>query len=812
MKKIVVVILFSFLLSTVNVFATGIEKVRTVITSNGIVQTTLQPNTDINVETVYRNVGTAVNTINAAIFLIDSTGKKIKSTSTNLDIPPNQTRSLYASFTLEADAIGYTVASEPNYIPRYVKNIYVSKNGNDLNNGSERSPYLTIERAKLQVRSYLYSHEKNIDAINIVIKEGTYEAQDTFMINSEDTSSEIPITYKNYNNDKVILSNNLELNKTDFINITNADSLYSKLPAIAQLNVKVIDLSSRISATLPMVDVQSQSKGNPYTHEFFTGDKRLMLARYPNTDYLQTGIVDAYPTGQDPNTTGIPMPFKFKFTDTAKLNLWKTSKDAWIYGYFGFLWYDQSFPLEVDSPNQKLGVSLTAPYTTLVDMPYYVFNMIEELDVPGEWYFDRQTKKLYVYPNSDFNTMPLSFSKTTNSVVQFNNAKNITMTGLEIRGTAGTAVAINSGENVTIDKCTIKNAGQQAVTVNKGLNHKIQNCSISEVGKGGIFVDAGDRKTLTAGNTLVYNNEIFSFNRVSQMGCPGVSIKGVSNIVKNNEIWDGTQTAILFAGNENTIEGNDIHNVLKNTSDAGAIYAGRDVGARGNKIISNYIHDIISDRFVFGIYLDDYFAGVTIKGNVFKNLKTTSAYQDTIAVHSIFVHGGMDNKIENNAFIDSGTPYVDRCYYMHFWENQKDANGNPTNIAGVLESQLLEVSYKSAIWTTKYPYLGSIMQLDDKHFPKGTTVEKNVFYNLPAGNGSLIIAPVHPWYAKPENVPDPLQRMGAEKYVIPTNNYTATDKNIFANYDGSDYTINNVEAITGFEKIDFTNIGRQPIN
>lgn len=37
---------------------------------------------------------------------------------------------------------------------------------------------------------------------------------------------------------------------------------------------------------------------------------------------------------------------------------------------------------------------------------WYVENIFEELDVPGEWFFDKDTKMLYYYPNNTDGSPP----------------------------------------------------------------------------------------------------------------------------------------------------------------------------------------------------------------------------------------------------------------------------------------------------------------------------------------------------------------------------------------------------------------------
>ena len=98
-----------------------------------------------------------------------------------------------------------------------------------------------------------------------------------------------------------------------------------------------------------------------------------------------------------------------------------------------------------------------------------------------------------------------------------------------------------------------------------------------------------------------------------------------------------------FGGNDHRIEFNEIHDVCRESNDAGAIYGGRDWTMRGTKVRHNYFHDIsgFQGRGCVGVYLDDQLSGIEIRGNLF--CKVTRA---------AMIGGGRDCSIVNNVFVD----------------------------------------------------------------------------------------------------------------------------------------------------------------
>ena len=168
-----------------------------------------------------------------------------------------------------------------------------------------------------------------------------------------------------------------------------------------------------------------------------------------------------------------------------------------------------------------------------------------------------------------------------------------------------------------------------------------------------------------------------------------------------------------------------MHHVCQQTSDAGAIYSGRDWGARGNQVQYNYLHDISSvfqGYGVHGIYLDDCLSGILVQGNVLYK----------ITGHGILHGGGRDNVMVNNIIARSGEGIAadSRCVD---WL----PNGTPNNIPGDswnLLEKLNNVGYQQEPWLSKYPACAAIpndwavVSASGSHWlkPEGCVFERNV--------------------------------------------------------------------------------------
>jgi hypothetical protein len=178
----------------------------------------------------------------------------------------------------------------------------------------------------------------------------------------------------------------------------------------------------------------------------------------------------------------------------------------------------------------------------------------------------------------------------------------------------------------------------------------------------------------------------------------------------SNKISDAPHTAILFTGNDHFISRNEIFDVLKESSDAGAIYTGRDWTARGTDISDNLIHDIAPNVTLggtIGVYLDDQASGIIVRGNLIERVNI-----------AVLIGGGRDNLVEDNTFID--TPIA-----IHLdsrgtgW--QKAATDDPN---GTLRKNLAAVPYNKSLYKKRYPHLADILE-DAPGTPKYNVARRN---------------------------------------------------------------------------------------
>ena len=570
--------------------------------------------------------------------------------------------------------------------------IYVSPAGNDACSGKlaapdkarNDGPVATLDRARDLIRGLKRDHGGALPSDVIVeLQGGVYELPATFSLTAEDSGTALhSITYRAARGQEVRIIGGKVV--TGFKRVTDP-AVLQRLDPGARAKVFVADLKAQgLKDYPPMVSAGTWGSSEPGLEIFFA-DEPMTLSRWPNTGYAQ--IVDV--KGATPvDVRGTKGTAEGVFTyDGDRPSRWLGEPDLMANGFWMWDWADQRYRVKSIDPTTKT--------ITLDDEKnkhafgfrkgqwWYVYNALCELDSPGEWYLDRQQGLLYFWP-----PRPLTAGKTMVSVlrdlVSFKDVSNVTLRGMIFECAQASAININGGENCRVAACTIRNLGGSGVNVNGGKHHEVFGCDLYNLGNGGVNLYGGDRRTLTPAGHNVEDCHIYKFGRWNPVYKAGIRLDGVGNRAAHNLLNDAPHMAIGFGGNDQVIEYNEIHSVVYQSNDAGAIYTGYNWTMRGNQIRYNYFHDIygFQGRGCVGVYLDDQFSSANMYGNVFYKVPAAT-----------FIGGGRDSTIENNIFVD--------CFpAVHI-----DARGLGWQKDGVarLLAGLKEVPYQEEPWRSKYP-------------------------------------------------------------------------------------------------------------
>jgi hypothetical protein len=530
---------------------------------------------------------------------------------------------------------------------------YVSPSGSDNNGGTIGAPFLTLEKARDTIR--LLPRPLAAGGVTVYLRGGIYNRTATFALTSSDSgTSSAPIIYSAYAGENVVLTTGKSLASASFSPLA-ASEQSRVVPGVDATRIWETDASAFTNRgpyppkyeTWPVRNARATTTSLP---DVFYNGSRSWLSRYPNhnltDDYLtpnlrMNGIATdvtgtAYLNGNGTRLDGSNTPvsvggaFGYNPADADRVARWRTALSrggVWLQGYWRVTWQSSiAQVLDIDttaqvitfrpntSPNGGFGnkyAAAPAGYTgrpgNRVE-PYWVMNLLEEMDQPGEWCIDFNRNKLYFLMDQagapPDNSVVIADNIST--LIQMTGTSNVILQSLKFQRSLGTGVDISSGTNNLILGCSFQNLTGMAVYLgNNANNNGIVSCNLNEMGSMGIQIGAGTNGDFNTGNFVV-NTRMTGISRYAQVYQPGINITenasttqpsiklatNFQNRIAHNDICDTPQMGVQFDGAQGIYEYNHISKYGTLVDDTGSFYSYEDDS--GNDTFRyNFSHDTV---------------------------------------------------------------------------------------------------------------------------------------------------------------------------------------------------------------------------
>lgn len=615
--------------------------------------------------------------------------------------------------------------------------LYVAADGNENGDGSIANPFSSIEKARDEIRRMKEAGKTPAEGFVVYLRGGNYGLTKGITFTSQDSgTSEAPIVYASYPGEKAMIVGGASINAKHFVPLNNENIRARVIDETAKNKIMQIDLGAlgynnfgenmlrgAYSYIAPLPD------NTPAPAPDLVVDNKLMiLSRYPNEGNMHVRTIvkegfnkDGSPNGEEDQRYTVEDGFIISPQDD-RIKYWTNATDALMHGFWRYDWADQSVYIKnIDVENNTIESHIGSLYGVVKEQRFYVYNLPEEIDIPGEYYLDRETNILYLYPPEGFSeNSDVKISVFTDNMVTFDGASFIDFNGIDFTTSRASAVIIKKGsKNIRIMNGTLEYTSDYAIKIEEfTYNCGVVNCYIHDV-DGGVSMSGGERKSLTPGNNYVENCEIEKFSRITKTYRSAVGVGGVGNRASHNEIHDGPHLAVSFSGFDPLIEYNEIYDVVNDSDDMAAIYGGQTWLGRGLKVIGNYVHDITTGSGqtvgIAGVYLDGCQCDCTVEGNIFEN----------IAGDGVKINGGRSNITQNNIFVNckAGVNLCDVLLSQFSYERRIN-----TIIKSPIWDNLEDEPWTKEPFTSKYPNMMAMLE-DDPNVPKYNTMHNNLVVN-----------------------------------------------------------------------------------
>ncbi|MBO5099222.1 MAG: right-handed parallel beta-helix repeat-containing protein [Clostridia bacterium] len=624
----------------------------------------------------------------------------------------------YNAYVVESTAEGGIYKNNMVVLQNPAK-IYVSKTktGNNV--------FSTIEKA----RDYLRTNLKNVP-VDVIIDGGEYRLAESIKFTEADKrETGTRVKYKSAGDEEVVLNGGYRINAGNFKTVTDEtvlsnvyDNIKGKLVEIDLAEEGVPDEIIKFTDKYNSEDIVQASNALTVPYVYLNGEKQE-LAKWPNNDFA-----DGYYAWDKIIT----------YNDDSVVKRWETATDMFVKGYFGYTWQGEWLKAEsvsfmtinlTDEP--KNGFKLSNPRFAAV-------NLIEEIDVPGEWFIDKESNKLYYYPPHKLTSADVfEIGGIEDDIININSAENLFFEGLTIEKNSSQDI-MDSGVNpksydngieiigsnaINIYNCIVRNVAAYGITTtSKSTNVWIDNCRIYNTGLSGIWLTGQNKDTLKSTGHIVSGSHITDVSLNSMNAAAnGIYLDTTGALVENNTIHNVRTNAIRYIGSENIIRNNEIYLASTETADSGAIYTGRRWDSVGNVSEKNYIHNIGPKEFVghsvWYIYYDDSHAGNIARNNILVGRNDEN-------IKGIQIAQGPNNVVESNTFVNFGKGSLIELSYRD-------------GFADSLLDSFETIPYNDTLYMMKYPYLANLGVLynpetntfDYTKYHENNELKYNIGYN-----------------------------------------------------------------------------------
>ena len=559
---------------------------------------------------------------------------------------------------------------------------FAAPDGND-GDGSMEHPFGSIEQAKQAVRKLKERQTLPKGGVTVFLRGGRYQMAHELAFDERDSGEPgSPVVWSAYCAEKVVLDGGW---RVPVLNAVSEMSVLERIPVVAHRYVRCCDVRKAGYSHCEAPEPYGSGCGGirkPIT-DLYADGIRLEPARYPNDGFLR--VADA--------------ASRAFAVESGNMTALAKESALMACGFWRYFYRDMTLAIQaVDPATGWMTASGCADLSHAIGKPFFLCNALCTIDRPGEWFLDQHAGVLYVWPPDGCRELVLSgFSGT---FLTASGLHDVCFDGLTFENGRLDAVNMEGCRNVKFQRSIVRNFGRHGVTVKDARNIKIAGNAISSIGGRGIFVSGGGRRTLTAAENVVSDNEISFTGRRIRTYAPGLELRGCGMDVVRNYFHDMPSSAMRLEGNDYRIFSNLVERVVTESDDQGGIDIYRDPSYAGVLIAYNAFRDIGTpkgaDNFAFcgqsAVRLDGNISSMTIYSNCFERCGRAG-------FGAVQINGGRNNRVEGNTFVDCACGVTISAFLPGKWLSMME------KVRNLYEKN---VDIHALPYSTKYPGIATL--------------------------------------------------------------------------------------------------------
>ena len=609
---------------------------------------------------------------------------------------PLTQRTLWERYTKSKEELPEEVPVIGKFEVKGKTKLFVSNSGDDSAEGTIDRPLKTIQKA-LDIVSR-YKPSQKTDGVVIYIREGSYVFDKTLEITKEmcDTLENVGLIISSYNNEKVTIGCGASVKGSDFkkVDETNTDKeTLNRVHPDAKGNLYYIDYETIGMDNMHGFKDGQNSRGSMGVIEL--NESELKLSRYPDTgwDHFEEIINGGRTRGDTVFESAVFRPID------KKVFTWKQTGTIGLYGAFCNPWTtSRCFYDEADPINQTISewgslnanndpISKVLRYEGGGEGRFYYYNILEEANLPGDWCFDDEQKRIYIYPPdgkfNDEDTVSLG-AGGVDTVVNANGAANVIINGISM-SFCNNAAYLENCNNVVFQDCEFKNVTGNALNIKNSYKCGVIYSKFGKCNAGVLLGQYGNG--LTGKRNFVQNCYFIG-------GINGIFAN--SGAIISHNFFTGLDSECVYpSGSETITEYNEILCSNLKGIEGGFYYALGSFNNQNQHMRRNYFHDSRAPLS------NDARPGISMIDDMGQSLFAYENIYDDRKAGTVGSHGGDYSVFDGNIFWNCKSGGGNSTHY-YMSEIQKTAYLNDARNSVLLSS--INKSFNSyAEWRNRYP-------------------------------------------------------------------------------------------------------------
>ena len=406
--------------------------------------------------------------------------------------------------------------------------LYVATTGNDAAVGSIEAPLKTFKGAVERVREL---KEQGVTVSEVIFRQGDYYTYDFKMTELDSGTEENPIVYRAYDGEKVAIKGSKRVDVTKATQVTDEETL-ARMHDKAKGKLISVDLKAQGFTEDDILDSSWANGIESFVYDkathFDGGDYNTVFVDGSELDIAQ------WPNGRRYTTWGKTLSdYSFTYSESEP-ERWVNAKNWWIgsFSYYDFS-YTTITPERIDTEEKVIHMPTRSvqvfynPYSKR----WKAFNLLEELDIPGEYYIDRDSMTLYMYPPHSLANSKVEISATGTNIIHLTNTEHVTFKNIEFSQSRNTGVRVTNVRNIDFLGCTFKDNGcyglrNTGIAANRPVTYDlfggkrvfndasydmdIKGCVFDNMGISSIWLLGGNIDTLTPSNNIIEDCYFYS--------------------------------------------------------------------------------------------------------------------------------------------------------------------------------------------------------------------------------------------------------------------------------------------------------------